>query len=145
MNIGILMLIFSTCVQANTFGGLEHEVNFAPRSAELSAKEIRALVDWKMNAEKTFPEADFYVSAKSNDDMGIDDELAQKRLDQIVLFLKQTNRRLSFVDIDHRRGKYETGQMIDFMNAVLVGVQPACTRTANCGAEEGHPVSDTER
>ena len=122
---------------ACSFGGLEHDVQFAPASTRLESQQIASLTKWfveQQNPKRAtggIYRADIYAGAIKDDAASF--KKANLRLAEIVDLLRTLSATAS-VEVQGHVDEFENQatrypERLDVLNAT---VQPACAKTVSC-------------
>jgi len=119
-------------VGATSFSGLEHEIHFAKNSSEISADEIRSLVDWKIKTVQ-FGGIDYAIFLKKDDRFQITMQLTERRRDAIVSLMSTLGIKVTDTDIEDLNLRRKASRLTqEEISTAIISVQPACTRTNSC-------------
>jgi hypothetical protein len=126
-----------TWTLACSFGGLEHDVQFAPASTRLESQQVLSLTNWfveQQNPKRAtggIYRADIYAGAIKDDTASL--KKANLRLAEIADLLKTLSTTTS-VEVQGHVDEFESQaighpERLDVLNAT---VQPACAKTVSC-------------
>jgi hypothetical protein len=126
-----------TWTLACSFGGLEHDVQFAPASTNLESQQVVSLTNWfveQQNPKRAtggIYRADIHAGAIKDDAASL--KKANLRLAEIADLLKTLSTTAS-VEVQGHIDEFESQairhpERLDVLNAT---VQPACAKTVSC-------------
>jgi hypothetical protein len=118
---------------ACSFAGLEHELKFRGGESALEASEVRRLADWYIDKRDGvgIAEADVFAKAEKGSPASL--RRARARVADVARLLDTLAARaripvhstIETVDESPRR-------VPEYLDTVVVGVQPACVKTQSC-------------
>lgn len=122
---------------ACSFGGLEHDVQFAPASTRLESQQVLSLTNWfveQQNPKRAtggIYRADIFVPAIKDDAASL--KKANLRLAEIANLLRTLSTTAS-IEVQGHVDEFESQairhpERLDVLNAT---VQPACAKTVSC-------------